>query len=111
MLLARRAAARACEHLEGILPQMHAYGEDAAELLRSARPRNDDAIDARSRQFSFIVEGNVCVGEVPPTHERRKLSVSDTFWALHFGFLADWISEPLASIQKSGPRALPKTLL
>ena len=46
MLLARRAAARACEPLEGILPQMHAYGEDAAELLRSARPRNDDAIDA-----------------------------------------------------------------
>ena len=37
--------------------------------------------------------------------------MSDTFWALHFGFLADWISEPLASIQKSGPRALPKTLL
>ena len=50
-------------------------------------------------------------GEVPPTHERRKLSVSDTFWAVHFGFPADWISEPLASIQKSGPRALPKALL
>ena len=49
---------------------MHAYGEDAAEL-RSARPRNDDAIDARSRQFSFIVEGNVCVGG-SASHPRKE---------------------------------------